>query len=105
MLTNTYVSKTCEALANGSSANIKFSKTQLSNMVQLGGFLGKLLRPLIKTSLPLMKYVLKPLTKSVLVPLEFTAVASAQILLFKGKSLDRGSFGLSFANNNITNFY
>ena len=36
--TNTQVSKICRAFANGSSANIKFSKTQLSKIVQLGGF-------------------------------------------------------------------
>ena len=30
LLTVTQVSKTCKAFANGSSANIKFSKTQLS---------------------------------------------------------------------------
>ena len=35
--TNTQVSKICGAFANGSSANIKFSKTQLSKIVQLRG--------------------------------------------------------------------
>ena len=38
LLTNTQVSKICKAFANGSTANIKFSKTQFSKMVQLGGF-------------------------------------------------------------------
>ena len=37
LLTNTQVSKICKAFANGSSANIKFSKTQLSKMIQSGG--------------------------------------------------------------------
>ena len=37
LLTDTKVSKICKAFANGSSANIKFSKTQLSKIVQLGG--------------------------------------------------------------------
>ena len=45
-------------------------------MVQLGGFLGKLLGPLLKTGLPLIKSVMKPLAKSVLIPLALTAVAS-----------------------------
>ena len=45
---------------------IKFLKTQLSKIVQSGGFLGRPLGPLLKTSLPLMKNVLKPLAKSVL---------------------------------------
>ena len=39
LLTDTQVSKICQAFANGSSANIKFSKTQLSKILLLGGFL------------------------------------------------------------------
>ena len=38
LLTYTQVSKNRKAFANGPSANIKFSKTQLSKIVQLGGF-------------------------------------------------------------------
>ena len=34
LLTDTQVSKIRKAFANGSSANIKFSKTQLSKMIQ-----------------------------------------------------------------------
>ena len=37
-LTDTQVSKICKTFANGSSVNIKFSKTQLSRMIQSGGF-------------------------------------------------------------------
>ena len=40
MLTETQISSICKAFANGSSANIKFSKTWLSKMVQLRGFFG-----------------------------------------------------------------
>ena len=36
-LNDSKVSKLRQAIANGSSANIKLSKTQLSNRVQLGG--------------------------------------------------------------------
>ena len=46
-------------------------------MIQSGGFLGRLLGPLPKTGLPLMKSVIKPLAKSVLIPLGLTAAASA----------------------------
>ena len=46
-------------------------------MIQSGKFLGKLLGPLLKTGLPLMKSVITPLTKSVLIPLGLTAAASA----------------------------
>ena len=38
LLTDTQVSKICKASANGSSAKIKFSKTQLSKRIQSGGF-------------------------------------------------------------------
>ena len=51
--------------------------TQLSKMIQSGGFLGKLLGPLLQTGLPLIKNVITPLAKSVLIPLELTAAASA----------------------------
>ena len=43
----------------------------------LGGFLGRVLGPLLKTGLPLMKNFIKPLAKSVLIPLGLTAAASA----------------------------
>ena len=66
-----------KAFSNGSSANIKLSKTQLYEIQYLGGFLGRLLGPLIKTGLPLIKNVLKPVAKSVLIPLGLTAAALA----------------------------
>ena len=77
LLTNRQVSNLCKAFANYLSTDIKLSKTQLSKMIQLGGFLGKLLGPLLKTGLPLIKNVIKPLAKSVLIPLGLTAAASA----------------------------
>ena len=46
-------------------------------MIQSGGFLGRLLGPLLKSGLPLMKSVIKPLAKSVLISLGFTAAATA----------------------------
>ena len=77
LLTNRQIANLCKAFANYLSTNIKLSKTQLSKMIQLGGFLGKLLGPLLKTGLPLIKNVIKPLAKSVLIPLGLTAAASA----------------------------
>ena len=77
LLTNTKVSRLRKALANNLSANIKLSKTQLYKIGQSGGFLGKILRPLLKTGLLLMKHVLKPLAKSVLIPSGLTAAAAA----------------------------
>ena len=68
LLTNTQVSKLRKAFANNSSANIKLSKTQLHKIEQSGGRLGRLSGPLLKTGLPLIKNVFKPLAKSVLIP-------------------------------------
>ena len=74
LLTNTQVSKLLKAsFANNSSANIKLSKTQLHKIGHSEGFLGRILGPLLKTGLPLIKNVLKPLAKSVLIPLGLTA--------------------------------
>ena len=53
LLTNRQVANICKAFANHSSTDIKLSKTQLSKMIQSGGFLDKLLGPLLKTGLPL----------------------------------------------------
>ena len=66
LLRDRQVSSIRKAFSNNSSADIKFSKTQLSKMMQSGGFLGKLLGPLLKTGLPLIKNVITPLAKSVL---------------------------------------
>ena len=46
-------------------------------MIQSEEFLGRLLGPLLKTRLPIMKNVIKPLAKSVLIPLGLTAATSA----------------------------
>ena len=77
LLTNRQVSSIRKAFSNNSSVHIKFSKAHLSKMIQPGGFLGKLLGPLLKTGSPLMKSVITPLAKNVLIPLGLTAAASA----------------------------
>ena len=77
LLTNRQVSNLCKAFANYLSADIRLSKTHLSKMIQSGRLLGRLLGPLLKTWLPLMKNVIKPLAKSALIPLGLTAAASA----------------------------
>ena len=76
LLTNTQVSKLRKAFANNSSANLKLSKTHLQKIGQSGQFLDRLLGPLLKTGLPLMGNVVKPLSKIVLIPLGLTAAAS-----------------------------
>ena len=75
-LTNRQAPKLCKAFTNYLSTDIKLSKTQLSKMIQLRGFLGRLLGPLLKTGLPLMRSKIQPLAKSVLIPLGLTAMES-----------------------------
>ena len=96
LLTNRQVENIRKAFANHLSTDIKLSKTQLSKMIQSGGFLGRLLGPLLKTGLPLMKSVIKPLAKSVLIPLGLTTAASAADAGIHKKILGSGH------NNNTT---
>ena len=99
LLTNTQVLMLCKAFATGSSSNIKFSKSNLSKMVQLGGFLGRLLRTLLKASLLLIGNVLKPLPKSVFMPSELTAAAAAATnTAIQTKILGSGITALIFSN-------
>ena len=77
LLTNRQVAKLHKAFENYLSTDIKLSKTQLSKMIQSGEVPGRLLGPLLKTGLPLMKNVIKPLAKSVLIQLGLTAAALA----------------------------
>ena len=76
LLTETQVSKLRKAFVSNSSANMKLAKTQLHKIEQSGGFLGRPLGPLLKNGLSLIGNVLKPLAKSVLIPLRLTAGAS-----------------------------
>ena len=59
LLTNRQVTNLRKAFAKNTSTNIKLLKTQLSEIIQSGGFLGKFLGPLLRTGLPLMKSVTK----------------------------------------------
>ena len=59
LLTNRQVANLCKAFANHTSTDIKLSKAQLTKM-QKGGFL-RFLAPLLKSGLPLLKFVIKPL--------------------------------------------
>ena len=77
LLTNRQVTTLRKAFAHYLSTDIKLSKTQLSKMIQLGGFLVRLLGTLLKIGLPLMKSVIQPLAKSVLIPLGLTAAAAS----------------------------
>ena len=90
-----------KAFANYLSTDIKLSKTQLSKMIQSGGFLSRLLGPLLKTGLPLMKNVIKPLAKSVLIPLGLTATASAADAGIHKKILGSRTTTLTISNDEM----
>ena len=55
LLTNRQVANLHKAFANNSSTDIKLSKTQLSKIIQSGGFLCRFLGLLLKTGLPLIE--------------------------------------------------
>ena len=70
-------------------------------MIQSGGFLGKLLGPLLKTGLPLLSNVIEPLAKSVLIPLGLTAAASAADGGIHKKALGSGNTTLIVSNSDM----
>ena len=84
------------------STDIKLSKAHLFKIIQSGGFLGKLFGPLLKTRLPLIENVIKPLAKSVLIPLELTAAASTANAEIQKKILGSGTVTLIVSNEKMT---
>ena len=70
-------------------------------MIQSGAFLRRLLGLLLKTGLSLIKNVIKPLAKSVLIPLGLTAAASAADAGIHKKILGSGNTTLIISNNEI----
>ena len=77
LLTTRQKTKLRNSFNNNMSIDLKLSKAQISKIVQSGGFLGRLLGQLLKTGLTLIKNVIQPLVKSVLILLGLTAAASA----------------------------
>ena len=73
LLTTRQKTKLRNAFNNNISTDLKLSKTQISKIVQSGGFLGSLLS---KLAGPLMKFAI-PSAKNILSPLGITAAASA----------------------------
>ena len=70
-------------------------------MIQSGVFLGRLLGPLLKTGLPLMKNVIKPLAKSILAPLGLTAAAAAADAGIHKEILGSGTTTLIISNDEM----
>ena len=101
LLINRQVASLRKAFANNSSTDIMLSKAQLSKMIQLVGFLSRLLGPLLNTGLPLMKNSIKPLAKSVLISVRLTAAASAADARIHKKILRSGTATLIISNDEM----
>ena len=97
LLTNRQVANIRKAFAKNTSTDIKLSKTQLSKMIQPGGFLGNLLG---KLAGPLMK-VAMTLAKNVLAPLGISAAMSAIDGSIKKKMLGSGTTTLIISNDEM----
>ena len=101
LLTNRQVPNLFKGFANNLSTDIMLSKTQLSKMIQSRGFLGRLLGPLLKTGLPLRKNVIKPLAKTVLIPLGLTTAPSAADAEIHKKIYGSGTTTLIISNDKM----
>ena len=101
LLTTRQKTKVINPFNNNTSTDLKFSKAQISKISQSGGFLGRLLGPLLKTGSPLIKNVIKPLAKSVLIPLGLTAAAPAADAGIHNKMLGSGNTTLIISNEEM----
>ena len=100
LLTTRQTTKLRNAIENNMSIDIKLSKVQISKIIQSGRFLGRLLGLLLKTGLPLIKNIIKPLA-SILVPLELTAAASAVDAGIQKNILGSGTTTLTITNEEM----
>ena len=96
-MTDRQVANIRKAFSNNLSTDVNFSKTQLSKIMQSGGFLGNLLS---KLAGPLMK-VAMPLAKNVLAPLGLTAAMSAIDGSIKKKMIGSGTTTLIISNDEM----
>ena len=101
LLTIRQKTKVRNAFNNNMSTDLKLSKAQINKIIQSGGFLGRLLGPLLKTVLPLIKSVIKPLAKSVLIPIGLTSAASAADAGIHKKILGSGTTTLIISNEEM----
>ena len=101
LLTTRQKTKIRNAFNNNMSTDLKLSKAQINKIIQPGGLLSKLLGPLLKTGLPLIKNVIKPLAKNVSIPLGLTAAASAADAGIHKKILGSGNTTLIISNEEM----
>ena len=97
-LTQRQTTKLRNNIENNLQTDIKLGKTQISKIIQSGGFLGKLLGPLLKTGLPLLKSVIKPLGL-----LGLTAASSAINAGVQKKIYGSGTTTLVISNEGMNN--
>ena len=105
LLTTRQTTKLRNAITNNMSTDIKLSKAQISKIIKSGGFLGKLLGPLLKTGLPLIKNMIKLLAKSALIPLGLTAAASVADAGIQKKILGSGTTTLVISNEEMNDIF
>ena len=91
LLTNKQVANLFKTFVNSFSADIKLLKTQLSKMILSRGSFGRRLGLSLRTGLQLMKNLIKPLAKSVLIPLGLTTAVSAADAVMHKKKLGSGN--------------
>ena len=77
---------------------------QLHKIRQSGGFLGRLLGPLLKTGLPLIGNTLKPVAKNLLIPLGLTVTASGTKAAIHKKMFGSVNTTLLISNEEINGF-
>ena len=97
LLTTRKTTKLRNAIENNLSTDIKLSKTQISKIIQSGGFLGLLLS---KIAGQLMK-VTVPLAKNILASLGITAAASAIDAKTQKKMHGSGTTNLIISNEEM----
>ena len=68
---------------------------------QSGGFLGRLLGPLLKSGLPLIGNLLTPFAKSVSIPLGLTAAATATDAALHKKMFESGFTKFRISNEEV----
>ena len=95
-LTQRQITKLKNNIENNLQTDIKLSKAQISKIIQSGGLSGKLLGPLLKNGLPLLKSVIKPLGL-----LGLTAASSAIDAGVQKKVCDSGTTTLVISNKEM----
>ena len=95
-LTTRLTTKLRNAIENNMSTGIKLSKVQISKIIQSGVFLGKILGPLLKNRIPLLKSVIKPLGL-----LDLTAASSAIAAAVQKKIYGSGTTTLVISNEEM----